>query len=141
MNHSVHFVCLSLTVLGLLGAAALFCSFGGKAPQTVTGHVNMYGNEPFAFPGFQTEDGKTYTLVVDENKSDKNVTLKRMQQFQGELLELTGKTISLKKNELPGPNILKDGQFIVYSYKDISNPSFDPDSQTLDINKLSPITK
>ena len=107
-------------IASVLCVAALFCSFGGKAPQTVTGHVHMYGNEPFAFAGFETQDGKLYTLSVSEKKTEKDITLKSLEILQGELLELTGTIEPVKKNSLPGFNVLKDGTFTVYSFVDLT---------------------
>jgi hypothetical protein len=112
-----------ILIASVLCVAALFCSFGGKVPQTITGHVHMYGNEPFAFAGFETDDGKLYTLAVNKKKTDANITLKQIESFQGELLELTGTIEPVKENSLPGFNILKDGTFIVYSYTDLTGNS------------------
>jgi len=103
-------------VCAVCAAAVLFCSFSRRPPDTVTGHVHMYGNMPFSFPGFETEDGKRYTLVLDEKKSG-TLTLKEFQTLQGQLVELSGVIHTGRDAEKAGINRLHDGEFVVYSYR------------------------
>jgi hypothetical protein len=101
-------------------AAVLFCSFAHRPPDMVTGHVHMYGNMPFSFPGFETEDGKRYTLVLDEKKSG-TITLKELQSLQGQRVELSGVIHAGRDAEKAGINRLHDGEFVVYSYRILGN--------------------
>ena len=85
--------------------------FGRKAPQIVVGHIKYFGNTPFEFAGFETVDGYIYTLNVAENLS---FTIEELCTEQGNMLELTGEIDKSQKNSL---NVLKDGIFIVDSWK------------------------
>jgi hypothetical protein len=103
-------------VFAVCAAAVLFCSFARRPSDTVTGYVHMYGNMPFSFPGFETEGGNRYTLVLDEKKSG-TLTLKELQSLQGKRVELSGVIHTGSKADKAGINRLKDGEFVVYSYR------------------------
>ncbi|MBQ0050885.1 MAG: hypothetical protein KBT11_02340 [Treponema sp.] len=93
---------------------ALICGFAfgyGKAPATVVGHINFYGNAPVEFPGIVTVDGQTYGLKIAEGSA---FTLKEISSHQGELLELTGE---IENPKGPAYQRLKDGFFIVSEWK------------------------
>lgn len=94
----------------LFAGGSLF-AFGGRAPQTIVGHVKYYGNVPFEFPGFETVDGYIYTIKIEENA---DFSLKDITAAQGYLLELTGE---IDKNQKNGLNVLKDGVFTVSEWK------------------------
>ena len=100
---------LLLTGLGLL-CGGLF-AFGGKAPQTIVGHINFYGNEPFAYPGVVTVEGLEYTLYVPEGSE---FTLKDITANQGLMLEFKGRIDDSQKG---GFQVLKDGVFVVEKFK------------------------
>lgn len=111
---------LFFAVCTICAAALLFCSFARRPPDTVTGYVHMYGNAPFSFPGFETEDGKRYTLVLDEKKSG-TLTLKELESLQGQRVELRGVIRTGSDAVEEGINRLRDGEFVVYSYRVIGN--------------------
>jgi len=94
-----------------LFVGAFLFAFGGRAPQTIVGHVKYYGNVPFEFPGFETVDGYIYTIKIEENA---DFSLKDITAAQGYLLELTGE---IDKNQKNGLNVLKDGVFTVSEWK------------------------
>jgi len=102
---------LSLTVLSL--------SFSSPV-QNLRGTVKFFGSSPFAYPGFEAEDGSKYTLEV---LSGGDFTVDDISEHAGELIEISGK----KKKKRIGPNSLPDGHIIVESYQILSpleeNPS------------------
>ncbi len=104
----------AVLISGVFGVFNAF-AFGGRAPQVVVGSIKYYGNDPFAFPGFETVDGLVYTIKVSEKSS---FTLEEIAAKQGNLLELTGKIDKSKKN---GFNVLKDGIFVVEEWRVISD--------------------
>lgn len=59
--------------------------------QSITGYVNVYGNEPHTYLGLKSQDGTVFTLKADKE------TLDEIQKKQGELLQLSGKIIENKK--------------------------------------------
>ncbi len=98
------------SILALLILIAGFGAFAfGK--KSIKGHIKIYGNSPFTFVGFVTEDGEKYSLDIDP-KAD--FTLKDIQQHQGETLKLTG---IVNDKELIGFQTLKDGRFVVSKFK------------------------
>jgi hypothetical protein len=113
MNKFISAVCTVLAV------TALFCSFSRRPPDIVTGHVNMYGSMPFAFPGFETTDGRHFTLVLDKKKSG-TITIHELESLQGQLVELHGVINTGSNADKSGINRLHDGEFVVYSYKIIT---------------------
>ena len=110
MNKTVFGICM------IFASAVLFSSFARRPPDTVTGHVHMYGNMPFSFPGFETDDGKRYTLVLDDKKSG-TLTLRELQSLQGQLVELSGVIHTGSDVKKAGINRLHDGEFVVYAYR------------------------
>lgn len=95
-------------VIFLVAMTSIF-AWGGK--KTITGHIQIYGNAPFTFVGFVTDDGEEYSLDID-SKAD--FTIKDIKTHQGELLKLTG---VVNEKELMGFQTLKDGRFIVSKFK------------------------
>lgn len=81
--------------------------------KKLTGYVCIYGNEPFTFAGFKTENGGLYTLVADEQ------TLKTLRLQQGKLLEITG--IVTDSDEIMTFNMLDNGYFEVLEWKEKNN--------------------
>ena len=107
---------IKIFFLGLIFAffVAQGFSFGGSAPQVAVGHIKYYGNSPFEFAGFETEDGYLYTLKVDDNP---DFSLSDIEKEIGSRLEITGKIVKPRKKE---PNTLRDGVFIVSEWKRLS---------------------
>ena len=99
-----------LFVSSFLLCGELF-AFGGKAPPTIVGHINFYGNEPFAYPGVVTVEGLEYTLYVPEGS---DFTLKDITASQGQMLEFKGRIDDSQKG---GFQVLKDGVFVVEKFK------------------------
>ena len=88
--------------------------FGGRAlsgQSEAFGHLKYFGNAPFVFPGFQTEEGLLYGLEVAENA---DFTLRDIENAQGCLLEIRGEIRAGEKN---GLTALKDGIFVVHEWK------------------------
>lgn len=109
------FIKLLLAVLFACTSSLTF-AFGGKAEDTKTtviGHIKYYGNEPFDFAGFETDDGLLYTIKVEENA---NFTMEDITYNQGKRLALSGIIDSSHKN---GLNVLKDGIFVVSEWKEL----------------------
>lgn len=96
----------------VLSLSALSLSFSSPV-QNLRGVVRFYGSVPFSYPGFETEDGKRYTLEVP---STNDFTLDDLSAHTGELIELTGK----KKGKRLAPYSLPDGHIIVESYEILS---------------------
>ena len=94
----------------LFAGSSVF-AFGGRAPQTIVGHVKYYGNVPFEFPGFETVDGFIYNIQTEENAA---FSLKDITDAQGYMLELTGE---IDKSQKKGVNTLKDGVFVISEWK------------------------
>ena len=101
-------ICIALL---LLASETIVSAFGGRAPETVTGHIKYYGNAPFEFPGIETADGYLYTLQVEENAP---FTIEDIEKEQGFALQFTG---TIDKSQGNGLNVLKDGIFIVSEWK------------------------
>lgn len=83
----------------------------GKAESdvdVVTGKVKVYGNEPFTFLGFVTEDNKQYKLKGDDK------LLLEIQNAQGRKIEIKGK---IEKTEEGSFDELKDGALFVFEWK------------------------
>ncbi|MEE0887254.1 MAG: hypothetical protein UIB61_10145 [Treponema sp.] len=76
-----------------------------------TGTVHSFGNMPFVFPGFVTDDGKQYFIEADE-------TLKNeLLGVQGEKIILTGTVEKNDKKNVVSMNRLKDGTVKAESFK------------------------
>ncbi|MBQ3800639.1 MAG: hypothetical protein II837_10120 [Treponema sp.] len=96
----------------VLSLSAMSLSFSSPV-QKLRGTVRFYGSSPFIYPGFETEDGKKYTLEVP---SLNDFTLDELSSHEGELIELTGK----KKGKRLAPHSLPDGHIVVESYEVVS---------------------
>lgn len=105
---------ITFVMLVLFSALIPAFPFGGRAESgqaEACGHLTYFGNAPFAFPGFQTEDGLLYGLEVAE---DADFTLKDIEKAQGSLLEIRGEIRTGEKNGLWS---LKNGVFVVHEWK------------------------
>ncbi len=76
--------------------------------DSVTGYINVYGNEPFTFIGIVTDDDKQYTITADDS------ILKELRKTQGKKIEIKG---TIEKSEKPGFNELKNGRIILLEWK------------------------
>lgn len=95
-----------IAVLMVAGLAAF--AFGKKS---IKGHIQIYGNEPFTFVGFITENDEEYSLDIDPKAE---FTIKDIQKLQGKPLKLTG---VVNDKELIGFQTLKNGRFVVSKFK------------------------
>ena len=75
-----------------------------------TGFVKIYGNEPFTFVGFKTQDGEEYRLLADDD------VLSLFRQKQGFLIRITGKIEEQNDENTFHFQNLKDGAFKVESW-------------------------
>lgn len=101
-----------LTVIAIfLCCAAVFAFSKASDSDEAEGFINYYGNTPVEFAGFMTEDGKLYTLAVEEGAS---FTLEDITALQGTRLHIEGR---IEKNSRSGFQALKDGVFFVSSYE------------------------
>lgn len=103
-------------IFAFIAGALLLCSFAVRPYDTITGQVSLYGNIPFTFTGFETTDGHRYTLVTDDKKSG-SVTREKLISLQGQLLTLHGRINPPGRAQKAGITLLKDGEFVVYSYE------------------------
>ena len=76
-----------------------------------TGFVKIYGNEPFTFVGFRTQDGEEYRLLADDD------VLSLFRQKQGFLIRITGKIEEQNDENTFHFQNLKDGVFKVESWE------------------------
>ena len=102
-------------VFALALAVAIFPAgaFGGK--KNVVGYIQMYGNEPFTFVGFVTENGKKYSLDI---APDAKFSMHDIIENQGKKLRLTGYA---NEKELIGFQTLENGRFVVTKFKAVEN--------------------
>ena len=75
-----------------------------------TGTVRSFGNMPFNFPGFVTENGKQYLIEADDAMK------KELLDAQGKKIILNG-TIAEKENNGFPMSTLKDGTIKADSFK------------------------
>ena len=106
-------------LLFIFGGMAMMTSFSkNKAPQeeSLTGVIEMYGNEPFSYPCIKDAEGKIYTIVASEELTEEilknsgyRMTFKGHYQPEiGEELEIDGKKLV--------HNASKNGFFEVISF-------------------------
>lgn len=103
-----------ISAFAFLLTGSLAFSFGGKAPETesFTGHINYYGNAPFATPAFEADDGKIYLMEVDET-TDHNI--EEILALQGSHLELKG-TLETESADAAFP-VSQSGTIVISDYK------------------------
>lgn len=106
-----YFLGKTIFVLVLIFSSLTVFAFGGRAPQTVVGHIKYYGNVPFEFPGIETVDGYHYSIKVEEGAE---FTVKDITDASGYMLEFTGQIEKSKENAY---EVLKDGVFVVSEFK------------------------
>lgn len=100
-------------LFALFVLASSFVFSMSKRNVTITGLVHIYGNSPFTYVGFVTDDGKEYAVDISKGSE---VTVEYLKNMQGVKLELTGKI------EKPiGFNDLKNGRFVVVTAEESEN--------------------
>ncbi len=97
-----------------LFTAFCFSMSRSKDAAEATGFIRWYGNVPVEYAGFETVDGKLYSLEAAEGVS---FSVKDITALQGHLIHLEGK---VKKSSGAAFQELKDGVFIVEKYEDLS---------------------
>jgi hypothetical protein len=118
---------LSIIAFILLFSTAVFSMSRSKDLHEATGFIRWYGNAPVEYAGFETVDGKLYSLEAAEGAS---FSLKDITKLQGHLIHLEGR---VKKTEGPAFQELKDGTFIVEKYEDL-NPEL---SDSVELKQLN----
>lgn len=91
MNRYINTYKKFILILVILQIICSFSIFAMAKNQSITGYVNVYGNEPHTYLGLKSQDGTVFTLKADKE------TLDEIQKKQGELLQLSGKIIENKK--------------------------------------------
>ncbi len=103
-----------IVFLAFMGMSFTFMSMARNKMVSVKGHINYYGNAPFATAAFKTDDGKILAMEV---APDAKITLKEVLDAQGHYLELNGEMEEAGLSDKPTG---AQGKIIIYSYKDIS---------------------
>jgi hypothetical protein len=103
-----------IALLAFIGISFTFMSMARNKMVSVKGHINYYGNAPFATAAFKTDDGKILAMEV---APDAKIPLKEVLDAQGHYLELTGEMEEAGLTDKPTG---AQGKFIIYSYKKIS---------------------
>ena len=86
----------------------MFSSFSLPPKRVVVkGYLKFYGNEPFAFLGIETLDGKQYKIVAENEQ--------QLSDLQGYLLKIEG-TVKKNSKKSFAFDSLKDGTLTVDSY-------------------------
>ena len=101
-----------VALFSILTACFLFTSMAKNNLVSVKGHINYYGNAPFAIPAFKTDEGKVYLMEVD--KSSK-LMIEEILSHQGEHLELTGEIENIDFVQVPV--VAADGILIISRIK------------------------
>ena len=87
----------------------VLCSFRKNNNVTITGHIHVYGNEPFTYIGIKTEENnKEYKIEASAEIND------ILRLSQGKMIEINGRIIKSDKNE---PGMLKDVKIEVYEWR------------------------
>lgn len=109
-----------LLALLLITTSAILSAYSKpiqNTEMTLTGLVNVYGNEPVTFLGLKTDDGREFKIQADQN------TLSELQNNQGYKIEITGiveKPAKIKsQNQAISLDSLKDGKIIVAKWKSL----------------------
>ena len=104
-------------LLALLAATALYLPAAAMAKNrlvAVSGHINYYGNAPFAVPAFAADDGTLYALAV---APEADFALDDVLALQGRYVQLDG---VIEKPTLATAPAGASGVLVVHAYKDIS---------------------
>lgn len=103
---------------GLMLALLLCCASGfafsrANDSDTAEGFINWFGNAPVEFAGFETTDGKLYTLAVEEGA---DFTLDDITALQGTKLHIEGR---IEDKDKGGFHVLRDGVFVVSKFEKV----------------------
>ena len=93
---------------------------------SVSGLINVYGNEPFTFIGIKTSSGEEYSLSASEE------VLNQLRKSQGKRIEITGSIKQADKNQEKPViefNSLKNGNLIVLDWEYVDKSAKDSNSQ------------
>ena len=93
---------------------------------SVSGLINVYGNEPFTFIGLKTSSGEEYSLSASEE------VLNQLRKAQGKRIEITGSIKQADKNQEKAAvefNSLKNGNLIVLDWEYVDKSAKDSNSQ------------
>lgn len=93
---------------------------------SVSGLINVYGNEPFTFIGLKTSSGEEYSLSASEE------VLNQLRNTQGKRIEITGSIKQADKNQEKAAvefNSLKSGNLIVLDWEYVDKSAKDSNSQ------------
>jgi hypothetical protein len=94
-------------------AAAVMADGTVTAADRITGQLVIFGSAPKTFPGLVTADGKQYSLKMAPD----GPSMRELFSHSGEKLECTGR---IEASGISGPGgfeTLKDGTFILNSYR------------------------
>jgi len=93
---------------------------------SVSGLINVYGNEPFTFIGIKTDSGEEYSLTAEKEVLD------QLRNTQGKRIEITGSVKQADKNQekpVVEFNSLKSGNLIVLDWEYVDKSAKDSNSQ------------
>ena len=93
---------------------------------SVSGLINVYGNEPFTFIGLKTDSGEEYSLTAEKEVLD------QLRNTQGKRIEITGSIKQADKNQEKAAvefNSLKSGNLIVLDWEYVDKSAKDSNSQ------------
>ena len=93
---------------------------------SVSGLINVYGNEPFTFIGIKTSSGEEYSLSASEE------VLNQLRKSQGKRIEIIGSIKQTDKNQekpVVAFNSLKSGNLIVLDWEYVDKSAKDSNSQ------------
>ena len=96
-------------ILLLVSFSLILCSFSKNKTKTITGYLQVYGNEPFTYLGIETIDKKQYAIKASKEE------ISKLWDSQGNLIEMTG--IIIPSNNQRLPDMLKDGKIEVVEWK------------------------
>ena len=99
---------LLILLICIAGTCFAYSKPAKAKTDSITGYINVYGNEPFTFIGIVTDDDKEYSISADDS------ILKELQKTHGKKIEIIG---TIEKTEKSGFNQLKNGRIILLEWK------------------------
>lgn len=116
------------TVLILFSVLLLF-AYSKPAKDkvlSVSGLINVYGNEPFTFIGLKTDSGEEYSLIAEKEVLD------QLRNTQGKRITIKASLKENDKNKADTQvevNSLKNGNLIVLDWEYVDKSAKDSNSQ------------